>query len=183
MSVKGLKRRYGIDRRAKVVSPVPTISDARVDVVLQRIEEDIGSEIDVIPKHVRRYGINNIFQRGFSYLIARTSDGKYAQLHATKAGVLKVASVGAGLERTERKTGVATVDESGAIAFGQVISRLDVFVEDYDMYLAMSPDGNTFYPPLRCIPGVRNIFDMVVKSFKVTRAGINDVNYEVVGEW
>jgi len=177
------RRRPGVDRRAEIISSIPSISDARVDVVLQRIEELVGDEIEVEPKHVRRYGINNIFQRVFSYLLAKKSDGKYIQLEATLAGALKVASVGAGLEYTERKTGTATEVLSEAVVFSQVISRLDVYVETYEMYISPSPDGVTFYDYLRCIPGVRNIFDISMKSFKVLRAGLNDVNYEIVGEW
>lgn len=157
--------------------------DAKVDIVLQRIEEDIGDEIDVEPKHVRRYGVNNIFNRTFSYLVAKLASGKFSFLQATVGGALKVASVGAGLERTESKTGVATDTLSGAIDFTQAISRVDVYVEDYDMYLRPSPDGVSFYDGLRCLPGIRNVFDMAMKSFKVERAGINDVDYEIVGAW
>lgn len=157
--------------------------EARVDVVLQRIEEDIGEEIVVEPKHVRRYGVNNIFQRVFSYLLAKKSDGKYIQLAATIAGALKVASVGAGLEKIERKTGTATSVLSASIDFTQVVSRIDVYVETYEMYIAPSPDGITFYDYIRCIPGVRNIFDISMHSYKVLRAELNDVNYEIVGEW
>ena len=159
------------------------VKDARVDVVVQRIEEKVGDEINVIPKHVRRYGINNIFQRTFSYLLAKLSSGKYIQLQATQAGALKVASVGAGLEKTERKTGVATDTLSSAVSFSQTVSRVDVIPVDYDIYFYPSPDGVTFYDAIRCLTGVRNIFDISVKAFKVKRADINDSDYEVIGEW
>jgi len=159
------------------------IKDARVDVVVQRIEEDIGEEINVIPSHVRRYGVNNIFQRTFSYLLARKSSGKYVQLQATQAGALKIASVGAGLEKTERKTGVATDILSSAVTFTYTVSRVDVIAVDYDIYFYPSPDGVTFYDAIRCLTGIRNVFDLSVKAFKVKRAGINDSDYEVIGEW
>ena len=159
------------------------VKDARVDVVVQRIEEKVGDEINVIPKHVRRYGINNIFQRTFAYLLAKLSSGKYIQLQATQAGALKVASVGAGLEKTETKTGVATDTLSSAITFSNTVSRIDVIAIDYDIYLYPSPDGVTFYDPLRCITGIRNVFDLSVKAFKIKRADINDSEYEVVGMW
>jgi len=159
------------------------VKDARVDVVVQRIEEKVGDEINDIPKHVRRYGINNIFQRTFSYLLAKLSSGKYIQLQATQAGALKVASVGAGLEKTERKTGVATDTLSSAVSFSQTVSRVDVIPVDYDIYFYPSPDGVTFYDAIRCLTGVRNIFDISVKAFKVKRADINDSDYEVIGEW
>ena len=159
------------------------VKDARVDVVVQRIEEDIGEEINVIPSHVRRYGVNNIFQRTFSYLLAKKSSGKYVQLQATQAGALKIASVGAGLERTERKTGVATDTLSSAVSFTYTVSRVDIIAVDYDIYFYPSPDGVTFYDAIRCLTGVRNVFDIAVKAFKVKRADINDSDYEVIGEW
>ena len=159
------------------------IKDAKVDVVVQRVEEKIGDEINVIPKHVRRYGVNNIFQRTFSYLLGKKSSGEYVQLQATQAGALKVASVGAGLERTERKTGVATDTLSSAVTFTYTVSRVDIIAVDYDIYFYPSPDGVTFYDAIRCLTGVRNIFDISVKAFKVKRAGINDSEYEIVGMW
>jgi len=159
------------------------VKDARVDVVVQRIEEKIGDEIKVIPKHVRRYGVNNIFQRTFSYLLGRKSSGEYVQLQATQAGALKVASVGAGLEKTERKTGVATDVLSSAVTFNNIVSRVDVIAVDYDIYFYPSPDGVTFYDAIRCLTGVRNVFDISVKAFKVKRADVNDSDYEVVGMW
>jgi len=159
------------------------VKDARVDVVVQRIEEKIGDEIKVIPKHVRRYGVNNIFQRTFSYLLGRKSSGEYVQLQATQAGALKVASVGAGLEKTERKTGVAIDTLSSAVSFTNTVSRVDIIAVDYDIYFYPSPDGVTFYDGVRCLTGIRNVFDLSVKAFKVKRAGVNDSDYEVVGMW
>ncbi len=159
------------------------VKDARVDVVLQRIEEKIGDEIKVIPEHIKRYGVNNIFQRTFSYLLGRKSSGEYVQLQATQAGALKIASVGAGLEKTERKTGVATDTLSNAVSFSQTVSRVDIIAVDYDIYFYPSPDGVTFYDAIRCLTGVRNVFDIAVKAFKVKRADINDSDYEVVGMW
>ena len=159
------------------------VKDARVDVVVQRIEEKIGDEIKVIPEHIKRYGVNNIFQRTFSYLLGRKSSGEYVQLQATQAGALKIASVGAGLEKTERKIGVATDTVSSAITFTTTVSRVDVIAVDYDIYFYPSPDGVTFYDPLRCVTGLRNVFDISVKAFKVQRADVNDSDYEVVGMW
>jgi len=171
------------DRRGGLISPNPTISDAKVDVVLQRIEELIGDEIKVIPEHVKRYGVNNIFQRCFSYLFGWKSDGKPVKLAATIAGALKIASVGAGLEKTEWKTGVATETLSSGIAFSQIISRVEVACEGYDMYIMPSPDGVTFYDGIRCFANQRNSFDIAMHSFKVLKAGLNDVEYEITGVW
>jgi len=169
-------------REAKTSSP-ETISDARVDVVLQRIEEDIGDEINVIPKRVRRYGVNNIFSRVFAYLVAKKSNGKYIQLQSTIAGALKVASVGAGLEYSEIKTGTALAVLSDAIVFTQVVSQLHVGCTAYELYVYHSPDGVTFYGPLHCYDYYPNIFDISCKAIKVQRAEANDVDYDIAGLW
>jgi len=159
------------------------VSDAKVDVVLQRLEEKIGDEIDVEPKHVRRYGVNNIFQRVFAYLLAKKSDGKYIQLQSTIGGALKVASVGAGLEFSEIKTGTALAALSAAIEFEQVVSQLHVGCTDYELYVYHSPDGVTFYGPLHCYDYYPNIFDISCKAIKVQRAEANDVDYDIAGLW
>ena len=158
------------------------IKDAKVDVVLQRIEEDIGEEIDVIPSHVRRFGVNNIFTRTLSYLFGWKADGKPIKLSATATGAMKIASVGAGLEHTDRKIGIATGTKSAFVTFTNIQSRLDIFVKDYDMWLYTSVDGSTEEQALRCLPNIRNVFDIATKAFKVQNVGINDVEYEIVGE-
>ena len=158
------------------------IKDAKVDVVLQRIEENLGDELETQPKHIRRYGVNNIFTRTFSYLFGWKADGKPVKLSATATGAMKIASVGAGLEHTSRKEGIATDIKSAFITFTEIQSRLDIFVKDYDMWLHTSADGTTEEEALRCLPNIRNIFDIATKGFKVKRAGGNDVEYEVVGE-
>ena len=178
-----MARERGRRGRSPVTSAPETISDAKVDIVLQRIEEKLGDELNVIPQHVRRYGVNNIFQRTFAYLLGWKSDGVPTKLAATMTGALKIASVGAGLEKMESKTGIATDTLSGAKVFSQLVSRLDIYVKEYDMWLYTSPDGVTFYGPIRCLKDIRNIFDISTHSFKVQRAEINDVEYEVVGEW
>ena len=159
------------------------MSDAEVEVVLQRIEEDVGDEFPLIPEGIRRYGVNNIFQRTLSYLIGKTSAGKYKPLVSTVGGVLKVASVGAGLERSEIKTGTALAALSAAIEFAQVVSRLHIGCTDYELYVYHSPDGVTFYGPLHCYDYYPNIFDISCKAIKVQRAEANDVDYDIAGLW
>ena len=172
-----------MDRRGSLISSDPSISDAHVDVVLQRIDEEVGNELDVIPRGVRRYGVNNIFQRTLSYLIGKTSVGTFKPLVSTVGGVLKVASVGAGLERSEIKTGTALAAVSDAIVFTQVVSRLHVGCSEYELYIYHSPDGTTFYGPLHCYDYYPNIFDISCKAIKVQRAEANDVDYDIAGLW
>jgi len=159
------------------------MTDAKVEVVNQRIEEEVGNEFDLVPEKVRRYGVNNVFHRTLAYLIGKTSAGKYKPLVSTVGGVLKVASVGAGLERSEIKTGTAVLAVSATITFSQVVTRLHVGCTAYEMYLYHSPDGVTFYGPLHCYDYYPNVFDISCKAIKVKRAEANDVDYDIAGLW
>lgn len=158
------------------------VKDARVDVVLQRIEEDVGDEVKVEPTHIRRYGVNNIFQRTFSYLFGWTDAGKPMKLACTSAGWLKVAaSLGASYEHVERKTGIAVAAKSSFIAFTNGVGKVDVVVQDFEMWFITSTDGVVEEGAIRCLPGIRNTFEIVTTHFKVQRADVNDVEYEVLG--
>ena len=158
------------------------IKDAKVDVVLQRIEEDVGGGIDVHPTHVRRYGVNNIFQRTLSYLFGWTEAGKPIKLRATSAGWLKVVTSGVGaFEHAERLTGIAVAAKSAFIAFANGVGKVDVYVKDFDMWFITSVDGVTEEGAIRCLPNIRNTFEITCTHFKVQRADVNDVEYEIVG--
>lgn len=158
------------------------IKDAKVDVVLQRIEEDVGDEVAVQPTHVRRYGVNNIFQRTFAYLFGWTEEDKPIKLRATSAGWLKVAaSVGTAYEYAERHTGIAVAAKSGFIEFDPGVAKVDVFVKDFDMWFISSINGVTEQGAIRCLPNIRNVFEITCTHYKVQRADVNDVEYEIVG--
>ena len=158
------------------------VKDARVDVVLQRIEEDVGDEVKVEPTHIRRYGVNNIFQRTFAYLFGWTDEGKPIKLATTAAGWLKVAATtGAVYEHAERKTGIAVTAKSNWIAFGNGVGKIDVFVKDFDMWFISSTNGINEEGAIRCLPNIRNVFEITCTHFKVQRADVNDVEYEIVG--
>lgn len=158
------------------------VKDARVDVVLQRIEEDVGDEVELEPKKIRRYGVNNIFQRTLSYLFGWTDDDKPIKLRANSAGWLKVATTaGTAYEHMERESGIAAEAKSDYTVFDNTVSHVDVYVKDFEMWFYASNDGVNEEDPIRCLPNIRNVFEITVHSFKVQRAGLNDVEYEVVG--
>lgn len=190
------KRRYqrgGFDRRGILDSAIPHIEDARVDVVVQRVEEDIGDELDLIPTHIRRYGVNNIFQRVFSYLLGWKADGKPVKLAATAAGSLKVAATGAGLEASERNP---TSDTDGWIAlsgstaktelFTAEVSVVDIMSKDYDLYVQLSGDNVTFQPKKLMRGSINHMksVDFVTLSAKFLNAdtdGAHNASFEIVG--
>jgi len=168
-------------RRKSQYSKPAEIKDAHVDVILQRVEEDIGEELKVIPSHIRRYGVNNIFQRVFSYLFGWTVEGKPVKLLSTKLGELKTVTVGRRYEEIITKTGTATGVESDTISFGKVMSKIEVIPKAYDMFIRISPDSTFWVDRIFCLANEVRIIEANVYGFKVTRAELNDVYYEVTG--
>jgi len=157
------------------------VKEARVDIILQRVDEDIGDELDVHPKRIRRYGVNNIFTRVFGYLFGWKSDGKPIKLQATSAGALKIADVGAGLEEVEVKKGIATSTLSSAVNFSESVSKVRIISKDYGFYLYPSKDGVTFYDSILVKDNADFYVDITCISFKVKRSGKNDAQYRIEG--
>jgi len=167
--------------------------EARVDVILQRIEENIGDELDVHPRHIRRYGVNNIFSRTFAYLLGWKTDGKPVKVGATAAGALKIASVGAGFEKYERNP---TSDTDGYITisgtdvktetFSSVMSGFDIWTKDNDIYVQLSADGITWMDKVMLRGSLNEIWseNIAVKAIKLSNVvtdGSANGSYQVIG--
>jgi len=168
-------------RRKPQESKPAELKNAHVDVVLQRVEEDIGKELKVVPEHVRRYGVNNIFQRVFSYLLGWTIDGKAVKLLSTRLGELKVVTVGTRYEEIVRKTGTATGVESETVFFTNLMSKIEVIPMAYDMFIRISPDSVIWQDWVFCLANELRAIEANVYGFRVMRAELNDVTYEVTG--
>ncbi len=76
---------------------------------------------------------------------------------------------------------MATATKSNWIAFDNGVGRIDVYVKDFEMWLITSIDGVVEEGAIRCLPNIRNVFEITCTHFKVERAGVNDVEYEVLG--
>jgi len=153
------------------------VKEARVDVVLQRVEEKIGRELNVVPSHVFRYGVNNIFQRSFAYLLGWKSDGEPVKLQASYGGLLKVAISGAGFEEIDTLTGTATVDWSGVMEFSFVPNRIRFEALDYPYLAKFSKDKVTWSDAVYVDEGTPRDFDINAKYIKVRRYGGTDAKF------
>ena len=153
------------------------VKEAKVDVVLQRVEEKIGSELKVVPSHVFRYGVNNIFQRSFAYLLGWKSDGEPVKLQASYGGLLKVAISGAGFEEIDTLTGTATVDWSDVMEFSFVPNRIRFEALDYPYLAKFSRDNVTWSDAVYIDEGTPRDFDINAKYIKVRRYGGTDAKY------
>jgi len=171
-------RRKG--RRPFVGGTGREVKEARVDVILQRVNEKIGSELDVSPSHIFRYGVNNIFQRTFAYLLAWRSTGEPIKLTATSGGLLKVAISGAGFEKVSTLTGTATVDWSAVLEFDFVPNRIRFESLDYPYIAKFSVDNVTWSDAVYIDEGTPRDFDINAKYIKVRRYGGTNAQYWIV---
>jgi len=156
------------------------VKEARVDVVLQRLEENIGSELKVYPSHVYRYGVNNIFQRTFAYLLGWQMSGEPIKLTATRTGLLKVAVSGGGFEEVDTLTGVATAEWSDVLEFAFVPFRIRFEAIDYPYCAMFSIDGVKWSDAVYVDGETPRDFDVNAKYIKVRRYGGTDAKYWVI---
>ena len=168
-------------RRPFVSGTGRAVKEARVDVILQRVNEKIGNELDVSPSHIFRYGVNNIFQRTFAYLLGWRSTGEPIKIGATSGGLLKVAVSGAGFEQVDALTGTATVDWSSVLEFSFVPNRIRFEALDYPYIAKFSIDNVTWSDAVYVDGGTPRDFDINAKYIKVRRYGGTDAQYWIVG--
>jgi len=157
------------------------IKEARVDVILQRIEEPIGNEIKAYPSHIYRYGVNNIFQRSFAYLLGWKSNGEPQKIAVTSAGLLKTAISGAGFEEIDTLTGTAGVNWSDTLEFAWTPNRIRFEALDYPYLAKFSKDGVTWSGAVYIDGDVPRDFDINAKYIKVRRYGGTDAQYWIIG--
>ena len=157
------------------------VKEARVDVVLQRVEEEIGDEINAYPTHVRRYGVNNIFQRTFAYLLGWQSNGKPRKVGVTSGGLLKVAVSGAGFEQIDTLEGTAGVNWSSALSFAWTPNRIRFEALDYPYLAKFSIDGVTWSDEVYVDGGTPRDVDVNARYVKVRRYGGTNAKYFIIG--
>ena len=157
------------------------VKEARVDVVVQRVEEKIGRELNLVPSHVYRYGVNNIFQRAFAYLLGWKSDGEPVKLQASYGGLLKVAISGAGFEEIDVLKGTATADWSPSLEFAWIPNRIRFEAVDYPYVAKFSRDNVTWSEEIYVDGETPRDFDINAKYVKVRRYGGSDATYWIIG--
>lgn len=169
------------------------IKEARVDVILQRVEEPIGREINAYPSHIYRYGVNNIFQRSFAYLIGWKDDGEPTKVRVTSGGLLKVSAYPKISEKYERNPTSdidGYVEISGAEekteTFSEEVNTIDIFSADNDIFFQLSTDGITFGKKIMLRGSINEVIslDFSVKAVKLTNVvtdGTKNGKYQVVG--
>ena len=156
------------------------IKEARVEVILQRVNEKIGSELDVSPSHIFRYGVNNIFQRTFAYLLGWKTNGEPQKVAVTEGGLLKVGIGGAGFDDIDVLKGTATVNWSDVLEFDFVPNRIRFESLDYPYIAKFSIDNVTWSEEIYVDGETPRDFDICAKYIKVKRYGGTDAKYWIV---
>jgi len=157
------------------------VREARVDVILQRVNEKIGSELNVSPSHIFRYGVNNIFQRSFAYLLGWKTNGEPQKITVTEGGLLKVGISGAGFEDVDVLKGTATVEWSDVLEFSWVPNRIRFESLDYPYVAKFSKDNVTWSEEIYVDEGTPRDYDICARYIKVKRYGGTDAKYWIVG--
>jgi len=174
MSIRRARRKFvgGTGREVK---------EARVDVILQRVNEKIGNELNVSPSHIYRYGVNNIFQRTFAYLLGWKSNGEPQKVAVTSGGLLKVGISGAGFEDIDTLTGIAGVNWSSSLSFVWTPNRIRFEALDYPYIAKFSKDGVTWSDEIYVDAETPRDFDICAKFVKVRRYGGSNATYWIIG--
>jgi len=147
------------------------VRDAKVDVVLQRVEEKVEKGLKLIPEKIRRYGVNNIFTRTFSYLLGWTVEDEPVKLRATTAGDLKVTATRLGLEYIERYTGTAGVHESAVVSLNRRANWFSIYPYDAPLFLRVMMPGGIWSDQIFCRGDEVTVFELEAQQFKFQRAG------------
>jgi len=172
-------RRRG--RREYISGTGREVKEARVDVILQRVNEKIGSELNVSPSHIFRYGVNNIFQRTFAYLLGWKTTGEPQKVAVTEGGLLKVGISGAGFEEIDTLTGTAEVTWSIPLKFNFVPNRIRFESLDYPYVAKFSRDGAEWSDEVYVDEGTPRDFDICARFVMVRRYGGTDAHYWIIG--
>ena len=167
-------------RREFVGGTGRAVKEARVDVVLQRVEEKVGNELNVFPSHIYRYGVNNIFQRSFAYLLGWKANGEPQKVAVTSGGLLKIAVSGSGFEEIDTLEGTATVTWSPTLSFAWTPNRVRFEAVDYPYLAKFSTDGVTWSDAVYVDGDVPRDFDINARYVKVRRYGGTNATYFII---
>lgn len=139
--------------------------------------------LETVPEQPGRFFTNNFLGRGYAYLMGIAS-GKWRQLAATSAGVLKVAPTGSGYEHQDVKVGTAPDAYAAAIPFDAVCSTVTVFTWDNACLIKRTPDGVVWEDEFEVPANFLYSFDCVTHSFNIkNKTPGSNCRYSIVGSY
>jgi len=165
---------------------------AVVEHIVQRIDENLLTDLKQHPTQVRRWQVDNIFRRGLAYLVGWTGI-QALMLRCTSTGILKVASTGAGLESYERNPssnvdGWVTISAAtvNTETFKEAMNSITIWTKDYELYIEVQRTDGTWLPKILLRGDLNEVFsqDMVANAVRfsnVVTDGTANASYQVVG--
>jgi len=156
--------------------------EIRPEEIWQNLIEQLNNDINTDPKQVQRFFTNNIVQRAFAYLFAfEVLTGIPQKLTCTSDGCLRVASLGTGYEHNVTLSGDAT-DDYVELDFGRVVSRIDLWIDNYDAVITRSIDGVVYDDEIVVKANSFYSFDCKTNKIKIkNRTAGNTASYQIVG--
>ena len=149
----------------------------------QKLKENkLNLDAEVSPRFLEQFFTDNLFRKSLAYLVAVAT--KHSKLlRCTEGGVLKVASVGAGLEFNDVKSGNAADAYGTAIAFDEIASVIEIWIWDNSAIFKRTHDGTTWGDEIELDPGVYR-YEIVTHSFNIKNKTAGAVaRYQVIGMW
>jgi hypothetical protein len=152
--------------------------------VVQNVRDETFTEdVDYDPPRPLRFFIDNLFRRVLAHLVGYTGRTS-VRLRCTSAGELKVATVGAGYEYNDTKSGNAPNTYGAAIQFDKTVSRVDIWIWDNAAIFKRTSDGLVWNDEIEIPANTTFHFDASTHSFNIKNKTAGSVaRYQVVGWW
>lgn len=149
---------------------------------VQKVKADLLENLDFEPSQVRQFFTTNIFGRALAHLVGYTGT-KSKMLRCTSAGELKTAPTTTGIEMYEVSSGTAADAWSGAYAFAEIASRIDIFVWDNPLDIQIWKATETWGSAIEVPVGFYSV-EIRVPKFRIKNhnAG-SDARYQIIGWW
>lgn len=149
------------------------------NIIFQGLIENIPFD----PASVRRFYVDNVFQRSLAHGLGY--DGIQSQLlRCTTGGIQKVAPVGTGFEYNDVWSGNAPDAYGTAKTFDSIASRVDIFTWDFACLIKRSLDGTVYQDEFEIPANFHYSYDGTTHSINIKNATPGNVcRYSIIGWW
>jgi hypothetical protein len=157
----------------KVISVVEEIQDIK--------ENGLVLPFSLVPKFVRRYFVNNVFNRSFAQMLGWTGS-KNVLLTATEAGYLKVSTVSEINEHNKVFAGNAPDAYGAALDLARLCPTIDIFTWDFACKIVRSLDDMTYDDDIEIPANFMYSFDCDTRYVKIkNKVALSVCRYQIIG--
>lgn len=142
-----------------------------VSEVWQNLKERLFHEdIDCDPPSQRRFFVSNLVRRTLAHVVGKGPRGS-VQIEATSSGELKVAVTATILENMSVTEHTATDDDAISVVFPEIISSIDLIVEDQNALVRYTVDDVTWQGWFTLKVGEAFKRDITMHTLEIKNAG------------